>query len=135
MKQEVPQFIDVEDKVFGPFTFKQFIYLAGGAGLAYLAYKIIPFPFSVPVVAIFAGFGLALAFYKLNGRPFIEVMQYWVLFQVKNKLYIWKRVPSSKIQELNTKNQVVAVEPIVSEKKRDIGDLARNLDILDNRGT
>ncbi len=33
MRFEVPQFIDVEDKIFGPFTFKQFLYLAGGAGL------------------------------------------------------------------------------------------------------
>lgn len=131
MRQEVPQFIDVEDKIFGPFTFKQFIYLVGGAGLAYLAYKIIPFPFSVPVVAACAGLGLALAFYKLNGRPFIEIMQSWVLFQLKNKLYIWKRVPKS--QESNTKNQAVTGEPVVSEKKRDIGDLARNLDILDNK--
>lgn len=132
MKQEVPQFIDVEDKVFGPFTFKQFIYLAGGAGLAYLAYKIIPFPFSVPIVALCAGLGLALAFYKQNGRPFIEVMQSWVLFQLKNKLYIWRRVPKS--QNSNIKNQTEAIAAEVVEKKvRDIGNLARNLDILDNK--
>ena len=132
MRQEVPQFIDVEDKVFGPFTFKQFIYLVGGAGLAYLSYKIIPFPFSVPVVAACAGLGLALAFYKLNGRPFIEVMQYWVLYQFKNKLYIWKRIPKS--QDPNAKIQTTALEPEVPEtKKRDIGDLARNLDILDTK--
>ena len=132
MRQEVPQFIDVEDKVFGPFTFKQFIYLVGGAGLSYLSYKIIPFPISVPVIAACAGLGLALAFYKLNGRPFIEVMQYWVLYQFKNKLYIWKREPNrGKSQELDTKIQTEAQIP--EKKTRDIGDLARNLDILDNK--
>jgi hypothetical protein len=29
MQFRVPQFIDIEDKLFGPLTFKQFIYLAG----------------------------------------------------------------------------------------------------------
>lgn len=131
MRQEVPQFIDVEDKVFGPFTFKQFIYLAGGAGLAYLSFKIIPFPFSVPAIAFFAGLALALAFYKLNGRPFIEVLQYWVLFQLKNKLYIWKRVPK---KEASSAQLAPAAEPIVPvSKPRDINNLARNLDILDTK--
>ena len=133
MKQEVPQFIDVEDKVFGPFTFKQFIYLVGGAGLAYLAYKIIPFPFSVPVVAACAGFGLALAFYKLNGRPFIEIMQSWVLFKLKNKLYIWKRVPSKKSPEASINIQAETKVDDPGKKDRDINNLARNLDILDNK--
>jgi len=32
MRFEVPQFIEVEDKIFGPFTWKQFIYLMGGEG-------------------------------------------------------------------------------------------------------
>ena len=34
MRFEVPQFIEIEDKIFGPFTWKQFVYLAGGVGLA-----------------------------------------------------------------------------------------------------
>ena len=34
MMFSVPQFIDVEDKIIGPLTLKQFIYLAGGAGLS-----------------------------------------------------------------------------------------------------
>ncbi|TSC80302.1 MAG: hypothetical protein G01um101429_152 [Parcubacteria group bacterium Gr01-1014_29] len=29
---QVPQFIEVEDKIFGPLTTKQFFYLLGGGG-------------------------------------------------------------------------------------------------------
>ena len=32
MRFQVPQFIEIESKIFGPLTFKQFIYLAGGGG-------------------------------------------------------------------------------------------------------
>ena len=35
MQFQVPQFLDVEDKIVGPFTIKQFIYLAGGVGMGY----------------------------------------------------------------------------------------------------
>ena len=38
MRFQVPQFIEVEDKIFGPMTLKQFIYMAGGAGLSFLIY-------------------------------------------------------------------------------------------------
>ena len=41
MQFKVPQFIDVEDKLFGPVTFKEFVYLAGGAGLIYVIYKLV----------------------------------------------------------------------------------------------
>jgi len=30
MRHEVPQFIDIEDKIFGPLTFFQGLYLLGG---------------------------------------------------------------------------------------------------------
>ena len=39
MQFKVPQFLDIEDKIFGPFTFREFIYLAGAAGLCFVFYK------------------------------------------------------------------------------------------------
>jgi hypothetical protein len=42
MRFQVPQFIEVEDKIFGPLTVKQFIYLAGGAGLVFILYHFLP---------------------------------------------------------------------------------------------
>ena len=38
MRFSVPQFIDVEDKIFGPLTLKQGIYRVGAVGAAYLIY-------------------------------------------------------------------------------------------------
>ena len=75
MRFEVPQFIDVEDKIFGPLTFKQFIYLAGGVGLAYVSYKLVPAPISWILALAFVILGLLLAFYKVNSRTFIEIAQ------------------------------------------------------------
>lgn len=130
MRFEVPQFIDVEDKIFGPLTFKQFIYLAGGGGLAYVFYKLLPFPIWIFVSGPVVVFGLLLAFYKLNNRPFIEIAQNWLSFKLKGKLYIWERS-----QPIPQKIQPVAPPPPQPQKVYDektVGDLAQNLDILDN---
>lgn len=91
MRFQVPQFIEVEDKIFGPFTFKQFVYLVGGVGGAYLVWRMLPSIigpiFALPVL----GLALALAFYKVNNRPFIDVVESAITYFIGNKLYIWKR--------------------------------------------
>lgn len=131
MRFEVPQFIDVEDKIFGPLTFKQFIYLAGGAGLGFASFKLIPFPFWIPISIGLVVFGGMLAFYKINNRPFIEIAQSWVNFKLKGKLYIWKRNPVKSVE----KPAPVPVEKNPAPEKQvtvdTIKSLARNLDILD----
>ena len=130
MRFEVPQFIDVEDKIFGPLTFKQFIYLVGGAALAYVSYKLIPTPFWIPVSLAAVALGLALAFYKLNNRPFLVIAQAWLEYQFKNKLYIWKRSPPviSKPAPI-PKPTPNPPEKIFTAETADT--LAHNLDIMD----
>ena len=74
MEYQVPQFIEVEDKIFGPLTFKQFIYVAGGTGICtalVLKLGVIGFVLSIPVAA----FSAALAFYKVNNKSFIELLE------------------------------------------------------------
>src|SRR3989304_1999884 len=76
MRFSVPQFIEIEDKIFGPFTFKQFLYLAGGAGLIFLIYNFItPFFFALLFILPVGALSLALAFYKVNDKPFIFVLE------------------------------------------------------------
>lgn len=132
MRFEVPQFIDVEDKIFGPLTFKQAIYLAGGAGLAYVFYKIVPFPFSWLAVILFVGLGLLLAFYKLNNRTFIELAQAYLSYQIKGKLYIWRRAPKTSVPQSEVPKPTIPVPVPKKITAQTIGDLARNLDILDH---
>jgi len=91
MNFQVPQFIEVEDKVVGPLTFKQFIYLAGGAGLAFVFYAMLGWYLGmVPIILVLA-FSFALAFYKINDRPFIYMAEAYIRYLASNKLYIWKK--------------------------------------------
>lgn len=129
MRFEVPQFIDVEDKIFGPLTFKQFIYLLGGGGLAYVSYKLVPFPFWFILSAAFVILGLLLAFYKLNNQTFLDIAQAWIRYVLKGKLYIWQRSKPVLKQEVVKPAEPPKVEKVITDKT--IADLAQNLDILD----
>lgn len=89
MQFQVPQFIEVEDKIFGPLTFKQFIYVLGGLGCAYLAYRALPIYIAAPLMIGGAAGGAALAFVQYNGRPLILAVEHGFYFLIRSKLYLW----------------------------------------------
>jgi hypothetical protein len=138
MQFKVPQFLDIEDKIFGPFTFREFIYLAGGAGMCFVLYKLLGLVIGfIPMIAV-AGFALALTFYKPNNKPFINMVQAGFGYLLQDKLYIWKRRMSRK-----PKSDEVELAEIAADKKRGelenrmrlggnkLRDLAWSLDVLD----
>ena len=89
MRFQVPQYIEVEDKIFGPLTFKQFIYLAGSIGIAVVLLTLLPrfiaIILGVPVVV----FGVALAFFKVNERPFTLVIEDFFKYYIGGRLYFF----------------------------------------------
>ena len=91
MRYQVPQFIEIEDKIFGPLTLKQFIYLAGGAGLCLIFFTLLPIYLTVLLAIPVLVFSLALAFYEVNGRPFIVALEHAFSYFVGHKLYLWKQ--------------------------------------------
>lgn len=67
----VPQFIDVEAKIIGPITARQFLIVLGTVLIDFLIYRIFLNVFVVLALAIpIAAIGLAFAFAKVNGQPF-----------------------------------------------------------------
>ena len=97
MRFEVPQFIEIEDKIIGPLTWKQFVYLAGGVGILITLFLTAPFiifvVFGVPIGVLSA----ALAFHRVNNRPFSIFLESVVNYFSGTKLYLWKRVSQQKI--------------------------------------
>lgn len=124
----MPQFIEVEDKIFGPLTFRQFAYVAGSAGAAYLAYRFLGLWLGAIPMALFLGFGAALAFYKFNNRPFVHVVEAGARYLTGHKLYLWKRQDRGVDKNLpppaTPKNLVI---PRLSQSK--LKDLSWSLDV------
>ncbi len=131
MRFQVPQFIEVEDKLFGPFTFKQFIYLAGGAGAVVALFTTLPsffaFILSIPIV----GLSLALTFFRYNNRPFIFMLESLFSYYIGEKLYIWKKEQKQVIKKrgAQTANPEVFIPKLSNSKLK---DLSWSLDVTKN---
>ena len=131
MRYQVPQFIEVEDKIFGPLTLKQFIYLVGSVAVSYFVYALtnsfLPIFIILILVAPILAFGVALAFYKLNNKPLINVVEAAVKFYIGSKLYIWKKDSRPVVdKEVSTKENFLTLPKLADSKLK---DLAWNLDI------
>ena len=87
----VPQFIDVEDKIFGPITSRQFVIMLLAAVLIAICYKLCDFSlFIVLGLFIFCASGI-VAFLKVNGMA----MHYFILNFIqtvkKPALRVWNK--------------------------------------------
>ena len=91
MRFQLPQFIETETKIVGPFTLQQFLWLAGGASFTFLIYTltkgVLFFVLAIPILGIF----LALAFLKIDGVPLIVYASYSISYFSNPKKYIFKK--------------------------------------------
>lgn len=133
MQFKVPQFLDIEDKIFGPFTFSQFAYLAGGAGLCFVLFKLLGFLLGlIPILAV-AGIALALTFYRPNNKPLVNMLESALKYAIQDKLYVWKR---RKAKKNHPQQKDLAIDNVATQNSMrltgsKLQDLAWSLDVLD----
>jgi len=92
MQYQVPQFIDIEDRIIGPLTLKQFIYLAFAAVILFVFWFLFKFYIWIIVALPITVLAFAFAFLKINDRPFIYFFIAAVFYFIKPKLYIFGEV-------------------------------------------
>lgn len=88
---QVPQFIETEDKIVGPFTLKQFLFIAGAGAIAFITFYIFVFWLWILITAVVATIAFAFAFVKYNGQPSYLILGYALRFVWQPKMYLWKR--------------------------------------------
>ncbi|MEA3398508.1 MAG: PrgI family protein [Patescibacteria group bacterium] len=131
----VPQFIDVEDKIIGPITARQFIIMLAGSLIVALFYKLFDFTlFLISGVIAMACCGV-LAFIKINGMPFhFFILNFFQTFSRAN-LRIWdnttvQQIPNFKAVENSVKE--VSVLPVA--KRNTASRLSELSLIVDTHG-
>lgn len=130
MQFQVPQFIDIEDKVIGPLTIKQFLYLLVAGVIIFIFYKIFNL-FSTIILAIpVIGIACALAFVKISNQPFVSLLGNFFSFIRKPDFYVWKKpigkTPEKtpeiiKKQSLEPRLGQVKQKPIAKDNLQDLG--------------
>jgi hypothetical protein len=132
MQYQVPQFIEIEDKIFGPLTLKQFLYLAGGGGLCLLFFTLLPLFIAISCMVPVVAFSLALAFYKVNDSPFIVVIEHAFGYFFGHKLYLWKQ-RDAKPQQIAqvASNATITTMGVPKLSSSRLKDLSWSLNIKD----
>lgn len=139
MQRNVPQFIDIEDKIFGPFTLKQFGFLMGGFGGCVIVWRSMPLSIGVFVMAPIVGLALVLAFGKYNTKPFIDIIRAGVAHFLRGKQYRWQspseRIIKERYQTAATaaKQAQAAYNQIPKGKNFSAGDIKNLADRLDQK--
>ncbi len=125
MEYQVPQFIEVEDKLIGPLTFKQFVYIAGAAGLCVVFFVYLPIIFSLLFSAVVIGFAAALSFYKVNGKSFIEMLEAGFNYYTSARFFLWKHKEPNLKEESATAAAAHAAEVAAAQPVRGAPRLTR----------
>ena len=99
--------------------------------MAYIVYDFLPLYIAGVLDLAIIGLALALAFYKINNKPFIDFLESAFLYYTKQNLYIWKKEDKKieKAEETAKENAQIYV-PRLSDSK--LKELSWSLDINEN---
>jgi len=113
----VPQFIDVEAKIIGPITARQFIIVLVFGFLIFISYRLFELIIFIPIALVLLVAGGTLAFFKVNGMPFHFFLLNIVQTLKKPNLRIWDKRLSDAEVKAHTKKEEVKAAPVPPKKE------------------
>lgn len=118
MQFVVPQFIDVESKIIGPISARQFVILLLAAGIDFLSFRLLSLAVGIPIMTVVTTFACALAFGKVNTQP----MHYFLLNLIQTlrrpRLRLWHRAEyTERILDKEIVSARVAHKPMISQSR------------------
>lgn len=117
MRFVTPQFIDIEPKIIGPITARQFIIIVIGGGLIFISYKIFDLTVFILITLLFLlPLVLAFAFLNVNGRPFHFFILSFIQTSRRPGLRIWRK-EILVVKELELKKEKKESEQIMVRKR------------------
>ncbi|HLC38885.1 MAG TPA: PrgI family protein [Patescibacteria group bacterium] len=132
MQFEVPQKIDLEDKVIGPLTLKQFFYLLAGGMLDYIWFRFFSFAIFVILALPTTAFFVAMALARVQDQPFPKFLGSLVLYTLRPKQRTWGR--GAPLPKLMVRTPKLKQEIQPETKKMSPGELEKLATILDTKG-
>lgn len=130
----MPQFIEVEDKIFGPITTRQFIILLVAGLILFICFKLADTALFIFLAAFIGGLALVLAFVKINGQPFHYFLLNIIQTMRRPSRRIWyKSFSKNELQESIKSGKVEVVEAAVVVPKMSYSRI-RDLSLIVNTG-
>lgn len=131
---KVPQNVETEDKILGPLSIKQFIYVIIALLWAFLMWRV--FSFSILIAIVFAfpvtGFFLMLGFGQREGVPFEDFVVAFIRFLIVPRKRMWIKDDSKEVIVKDTPKKDNSQN--VANKNVTAGQLKQLASIIDTRG-
>lgn len=128
----VPQFIDVEDKVIGPLSVRQFIIILVVFGLVGISYKIFDFSLFLTVSVILLLIGGLFSFIKINGAPFHYFLLNMLQTFTKPNLRIWGKMDMP--EQVEVEEEIDVYQEEVVPRRYSMSHLNRLALVVDTKG-
>jgi hypothetical protein len=128
----VPQFIDVEPKIIGPITTRQFLIFLAAALFIFIAYRIFDFTAFVIISVFIVAVSGTFAFLKINGRPFHYFLLNLIQTARRANLRIWNHKavsPDNKEKKISDYEKFIPAEKYFAKER-----LAELSLIIDTKG-
>lgn len=130
----VPQFLDVESKIFGPITVRQFLIMIVVALILAISWKIFAVPVFGVIALITGGLGAAFAFFKVNGRRFDLFLVNYIQSIKRPNVRMWGKEYSDDELHIFRKQVTSAVVAQVVKKRRPSESHLAKLSLVVNTG-
>ncbi|MDD5071403.1 MAG: PrgI family protein [Patescibacteria group bacterium] len=133
----IPQFIDVEDKIIGPITTRQFIILLAGFLIMGISYKIFDFSLFLTISILTLIITGAFSFVRINGRPFHFFVLNVIQTIKRPGLRVWRNEffpQESQGYEMNEKEIIKQTPLPIPKTEPSLSRLAELSLMVDTRG-
>jgi hypothetical protein len=135
MQYKVPQNIDLEDKIIGPLTLKQFIFLLVAGMLDYLIYSTFTHWSGWLLIVLITGLGLAFAFVKVQEQDFTYFLSAFISFVFSPKIFVWfKQKSVDDIPKIPKQKEDKSDDKLTKDPKKIRSRLQVLAEIVDTHG-
>jgi len=115
----VPQFIDIEDKIIGPITTRQFLVMMVTTFSIFVSYAIADFSLFLFLAVIEASVGGVFAFLRINGRPFHDFMINILQTMKRPSLRVWGKHFDSRVTNIHEITVLKTKAEAAAEKQKE----------------
>jgi len=92
----VPQYIEMADKIIGPLSIVQFLYLLAGGAICYLAWTLLRGATAILITLFVAPISVGLALVKINDQPLPKMALAGIQYLLRPKEFIWRKTAEAK---------------------------------------
>ncbi len=144
LQYKIPQNVEIEDKIVGPFTLRRLIICGIGFGIAYIFYISLAKDYYAeiwaPPVVFFSLLTVLIAFVEIRHISFTK----WVLLMLESMInpnrriwdkqestqFLWATISPQPIKEKEEKKSIQEIQKESDKKLDNLSEITKNLDIL-----